>query len=911
MTFGIKKLVSVCVAAFISMILSGCSQRAAENDPAAPESQASQAPAVPAVNQIELKAKQRDLLLDQIASGVACSGSMNYVKQRQYATEGFMGYGGMTRHFSSAWDVFVLLSNSCAFEINLGDTLMVLEESTEGDAYIAGSLQRDGALETNHIWRYEERYALDSYTAIRRSGACREQPTVAGASFGFVASETGEPMEGEFAMALRKVDPWPSYAGYGYGVLPPASTLIISNAVLMGNGFKPSFLRAVYVAAPSLHVEQGGDHVIGRFILRFEPDASAMPATGTVTVASGVQAEERLPMKFVSAEFVPVRGSDLLAMAADGRRGLIERALALNWLGELGEPLYEEQFKAWINDRILPVLLRRASVWHLSRLGTGTARAAILQTLEDPNAPYALRVSCAFALAEINDVAASDALLNLLRSPQTPPMPGFYNAARLLGDKRFGAPLATLLTLQSHTSVVSSIAYALSTTVDSNAVAPLVDAARSGNSDICTKALYYLGQSRCAESAKALKELASSPGFTNRGGAVSALGACDTPESQAALIELLGDPARTGLYHGIITALRPPQGRSSDSLLLFGKEREKITNSNLVATWDHAPATDALVDFSSRDGGARLAEVLKTLAALPPTPKGRAFVGNILGTNNVPDSAVSAACDVAKAWRMQEAKASLESLIRQGSSNVVASATLAMTELVGVPDETLYRKAMGSCNRVSFDNGFKLLVNDLVKRRPAWAAALLAEQLDQKDSLAATLEGLAKLGEQASAAKESVRRVAETPDFAMNKNQAIQTLCALHDSNTAWFAGMLTNRDLSAEAKGACLLVLARSVPEQARPLLLNQITNGFEGATPLTIEAVSLVADDTLCDAILARIPKADETEVAKLAEALAGKQNPIVRTALQKEFLVAEYGKATRERIRKVLAGENLISE
>ena len=896
---------------FITILLAtGCGQRPPDDTatapatPTAPPAPTTAPAVVPVVDQARVQAELRDRLLEEMGRGVSCSGALAYEQQRSYAFEGFAMYGSTTRYYVNAWDVTVTLSNSSALDLQLGDTLIVLEESTEGETFLASNLKHDGYLETNHVWRLEERYALDSYASVARSGECKEQPTIAGSSYGFVASETGEPMAGEFVMAFRKVDPWPGYTGYGYGTLPASSSLMISNALLMGTGFKPSYLRAIYVAVPGLHAQQDGVSALGRFILRFEPEAVAAP-TGTVA------GEVHPPMRFVGAEFVPVRGSNLLAVALDGRRGIVERTLALNWLGELRDPLYEQQFNTWMNDRILPLLLRRAAAWHLSLIDTPTARDALLQTLADANSPYALRAACAAALADIKVTAAADSLLPLLQNPQTPQMPGFYYAARVLGDKRFGAPLATLLPLQSHTNVVSSIAYALTTTIDSNAVAPLAKAARQGNADVSTKALYYLGQTHCPEAAAALKEMILTPSFTNRGNAVSALGACNVPESQAALIELLGHPACTGLFYGIITALRPPaSGNSTGVALLFNHGRGQ-QDSNVVekATWDRTPATDALTDFAGKHGTNQLSEVMKSLAVLPATAKGTALIEVILKATNAPVSATSGACDVARAWRLSKLSKELDALAQNGSSNVVASAVLAVTELSGTAEEALYRNALEKTTRFGWPAGFTLLTDDLLKRKPDWAAKVLTEQLSREDSVTLALGSLAKLGDESAPVREAVRRVAESKMPWTARNQAIVTLCALHDPSAAWFEAMYTNRNLSVEARGSCLLALARNAPEKARPLLLPAITNGFATAVAPTIDAVSLAADDTLTDALIQRFQHADEAEVVKLAEALTATQNVRAREALQRESLVPGYSESTRERIRRALAGEKPI--
>lgn len=894
---------------FITTLLqTGCGQRPADKAPAVAaataETPASSTAPVAQPGQAALQAERREQLLEEMGRSVSCSGALAYEPKRSYAFEGFAMYGNTTRYYVNAWNVTVTLSNSSALNLQLGDTLIVLEESTEGETFLAGSLKHDGYLESNHIWRIEERYALDSYASVARSGECKEQPTIAGSSYGFVASETGEPMAGEFVMTFRKVDPWPGYSGYGYGILPAASSLMISNPILMGTGFKASYLHAAYVAVPALHAQQEGVSAAGRFILRFESETVASP-TGSVV------GEIHPPMRFAGAEFVPMRGSNLLAMAMDGSRGIVERTLALNWLGELNDAQYEPQFAKWMKDRILPLLLRRAAAWHLSRIDTETARAALLQTFADADTPYTLRAACAAALADLKVTAASESLLALLQNPQTPPMPGFFYAARVLGDKRFGAPLASLLPLQSHTSMVSSIAYALTTTVDSNTVAPLAEAARKGNEDVCTKALYYLGQTHCAEGAAALKDLALSPSFTNRGKAISSLGVCDVPESQAALIELLGHPACTGFYYQIISGLRPTAtGGSTDIASIFGRGRSgKTSNAVEKAAWDRTPATDALADFAGKHSTNQLSEVMMSLAALPATAKGTALIELILKATNAPASATSGACNVARAWRLSKLSRELDALARNGDSNVVAAAVLAITDISEGADESLYRRALEKSPRFGWPAGFKLLIDDLVNRKPDWAAKLLVEQLQRDDSVMLALDALGKLADESAPVRDAVRSVAQSDRQWTTRNEAIVTLCALRDPSVEWFETMYTNRNLTVEAQGACLLALARNNAEIARPLLLPAITNGFASAMAPTIDAVSAAADDVLTEAAVQRLPEADEAEVVKLAEALTATKNSKARDALQRELLVAGYSERTREAIRRSLAGEKPV--
>lgn len=844
--------------------------------------------------------ERQNALLDELLRGFRGAGSLQYRPSYQYATEpsfSSYGFGGQTTYSCSAWDLHVVLSNACSVAVELGDTLMVFEESSDGNTYLAGAMEHDGDLDAEHVWRLSDRYSLDGYIRVDRAGKSRGHPLVGGSKTVFTATETGEPID---VLLLKQITESPAYEGYGFGTIPAAATATVSQTILMGTGFKNAFLKRVSVVTPSVHLRKDGIAAAGRLLLRFAPETPPVASvTGSVDRAG--EAEARPPVKLVGVELIPMRYDELAAIAGDGNRGLAERVIAINWLGELRDPRSQPLFAEWLRARVLPVLMRRACAWNLSRFKDPAAHAALLEVLSDTSAPAFLRGECALALAEAGDKAAVVPLLSALQDPNTPPLPSLYTAARLLGDPRLGPVLAGLLTRSSHTNCHNDVAFSLSTTMSEEAVAPLLTAARCELKDVRSKALHYLGASRSPRAVSALAALAADPAYEARVGAALALGLARSPESFQALAVLLENPACTSVHYQAVEALKVPEKQNSVGIArLFGARSAGAKPEPNEPAVDRSPATAALVKYARTVTGKDRVHAVEALLRNPPSADALLLVLELLRENATPDE-IKAACLVVKDWKLTQARDSLLRLAAQGTPEVAFPALTTLVEACGGADEGLVRSAL---NRTDTNNvPCEPLLKALVARKPQWLGGLLSELAADSRRRVVALETAAALGPEAAFLADAAAANASSTNWNTQR-AAVAAACALASPRMAvLYETISTNASLAVDQKVLGMKALAKVAPDRGRAVARSCLTNRNSYVRGPAAAILAEIGEPADLPAVRDYLLGIGESELVELAEPMARARKPELTALLEREAGVCAYDEANRERIRSAL--------
>lgn len=448
---------------------------------------------------------------------------------------------------SPAWKVTLVIQNRTASELQLGDSLIVIEKVKDTGLYVGSYINRasasaaaaddaPGRWDFSGSERFKLRYGLDFGYDIDRSGS-------------YLMVFAGG---GQISISSGHIDP---YEGYGYGRVSPQTERTIMVQLPFPFGAKEGLREYVAVIAPPVHSRGSGPAVGRRHLFRFA--VGNEPKTDDVFQPSDAQS-----VRIVTA--------DLTAQATETKLELWQRIFALNWLAETdskaAEPLLIETAT---NTKNVDLLRNVASV----NLGTLKAKAAVqplvailkegvstsvqrwaidaLGDIGNPEAAPAIRAfledadqsvaqAAMEAAGELKDAAAVPRLVAILRNDKHEKRHGSAGTAlAAVGNADAVQGLAALLR-DPQSKVRKLAAEKLGKTVSVQAVAPLVEVTADARapSDVLHAAVSSLGELGGAEALAALRRAAENDKDDTRRTALAAFGATKDAGGVAALIEL-------------------------------------------------------------------------------------------------------------------------------------------------------------------------------------------------------------------------------------------------------------------------------------------------------------------------------------------------------------------------------------
>jgi HEAT repeat protein len=303
--------------------------------------------------------------------------------------------------------VAMRVQNPTDRELELGESIVVLEKSKESDDYVASYIARARAEAVPHLARFEDRYGGWGYE-ISREGSY---------SYALIA-------RGGFSFGTGSAAP---YEGLGFGRVSPHALRTLTVELMLPYQIEPAKRAYRAVVLPSVRTLGDGAGPMTRTVLRLErdaPRAGVLRALETTTIAM-------LP-------------ADLRALATAAQNDLWQRLFALNWLaeaapGEAGGLLIETAA-----SETAPKRLRRAALVNLGLIRETSAAAPLVEvaraTADDEVRRWALET-----LGAIGDRSSAPAIRSFFGHADAAVATAAIAAAGSLGDAEAVEPLLALV----------------------------------------------------------------------------------------------------------------------------------------------------------------------------------------------------------------------------------------------------------------------------------------------------------------------------------------------------------------------------------------------------------------------------------------------------------------------------------
>jgi hypothetical protein len=398
---------SVCFITFLLIIgfcFHGCNPLPSSQS--STQHQASNAAAAPDVTPIpetppgpSAEEKIKEQWLQESKEKINWTPSLTYNEKLTYAT-GFSE--GTVTYYSSAWTVDGSLKNETSFPIQLGETLMVYEDSYQSSINAAGCLKRMGILDEIHTTDIEDRYYLDGRDEFRRGGERARCPMAGGKSTIGIDPDTGLPSDAlSYVIALFNGQlpadyPPQKYEGFGFGQAETGQNLTIAGILIVGRLVQRELLSQVLLVSPSIALDNQPQLPRVRLLAHFRP----VPKTEQVEL-------DRV-------ECIVIDIDTLKTMIDDSGRSGLERFLAVTWLSELKEPSAVSMMRALVQSTTPASAQRSAAAYGLDLLQDTESIPVLRQALQESKEQPILAARCTMALAHMNVREAAEDLIPYL-----------------------------------------------------------------------------------------------------------------------------------------------------------------------------------------------------------------------------------------------------------------------------------------------------------------------------------------------------------------------------------------------------------------------------------------------------------------------------------------------------------------
>ena len=449
-----------------------------------------------------------------------------------------------------AWSVTLNVQNDTNKELQLGESLVVIEKARENPLYIACYVARAGASPSPHLHMLAQRYGLDWGYEISKSG---------GYSMFFLAG-------GSVSFSFSSTDP---YEGLGYGRIAPRSQRKIDVQVPFPISIKNHVREYVAVIPPSIHPVGGGPESLSQTILRFDlgssDNSTPSPAENTTVL---------------------MQASELRATVTTSQQ-LWRQVFSLNWLAESNpKEATSLLIEVVTNNDAIP-LLRSVAAMNLGVLKEKTAVKPLVDVVRQTTTNQVRRWAID-ALGEIGEVTAAPVIRPFIDDSDEPTANAAIEALGKLKDPDAVSVLLTILNDPKKNKRHSEAATALGTIGNQAAVDALIALVRSGKSETRLLAADKLGLSGSAQAVPVLAGIAADAKAPNalRGKAISSLGKIGGAEA--------------------LSALRAASESDNESI--------RTTAISSLAQVKEAGAVEALIQLAERPGYSSRARAVRSWA---------------------------------------------------------------------------------------------------------------------------------------------------------------------------------------------------------------------------------------------------------------------------------------------------------
>ncbi len=276
-----------------------------------------------------------------------------------------------------AWNVTMVVQNPTEGELELGESLVLLEKARGSSRYLGLYIAREREAPTAHLDRMSSRYGLTWGYGVQANGQY-SMVFVGGGGFSFTSSST---------------DP---YEGLAYGRVSPRAERKIEVQIPAPYSVKEG-REYVVLILPSVRPVNAGVEQMMRTMLRFDVEEAKSGDT----------------FKPAEAVTMAMRTADLRALAVNSAHEDWRRIFALNWLVEAHPREVIDVLLETIAQKDAPPSLRSAAAINLGGMKVVAAvqpLSEVVRTDED----VALRQHAVEALGEIGNPAAAPVIRPLL-----------------------------------------------------------------------------------------------------------------------------------------------------------------------------------------------------------------------------------------------------------------------------------------------------------------------------------------------------------------------------------------------------------------------------------------------------------------------------------------------------------------
>ncbi len=303
------------------------------------------------------------------------NGSKEIVMSATVTRSGF-DFGGLS---GPAWNITMLVQNPTDSELELGESLVLLEKARSSSRYLGLYIAREREAPAAHLARMSSRYGLTWGYEVKTNGQY---------SMAFVGG-------GHFSMSFSSTDP---YEGLAYGRVSPRAERKIEVQIPAPYSLKEGQGREYFVLIlPSVRLVNAGVEQMTRTMLRFDVGEAKRGDT----------------FKPVDAVTMTMRAADLRAVAVNSAQEDWRRIFTLNWLVEAHPKEAVDLLLETVAQKDAPPSLRSAAAINLGAMKVGAAiqpLSEVVRTAED----VAFRQHAIEALGEIGNPAAAPVIRPLL-----------------------------------------------------------------------------------------------------------------------------------------------------------------------------------------------------------------------------------------------------------------------------------------------------------------------------------------------------------------------------------------------------------------------------------------------------------------------------------------------------------------
>ena len=553
----------------------------------------------------------------------------------------------------SAWSVTLNVQNDTNKELQLGESLVVIEKARENPLYIACYVARAGASPSPHLHMLAQRYGLDWGYEISKSG---------GYSMFFLAG-------GSMSLSFSSTDP---YEGLGYGRVAPHSQRKIDVQVPFPISIKNQVREYVSVIPPSIHPVGGGPESFSQTILRFD-------------LGSGSDNSTPNPVENTT---VLMRASELRATVTTSQQ-LWRQVFSLNWLAESNpKEATSLLIEVVTNNDAIP-LLRSVAAMNLGVLKEKTAVKPLGDVVRQTTTTQVRRWAID-ALGEIGEVTAAPVIRPFIDDSYEPTANAAIEALGKLKDPDAVSVLLTILNDPKKNKRHSEAATALGTIGNQAALDALIGLVRNGKSETRLLAADKLGLSGSAQAVPVLVGIAADAKAPKdlRGEAMSSLGKIGGAEALSAVPVLAGiasdAKAPKDLRGKAISSLGKIGGAEALSALRAASESDnesiRTTAISSLAQVKEAGAVEALIQLAERPGYSSRATAVRVLGEEKKT-EALPALRRIAADKQAASDARREACDALAKMDDKQAIAALLAAADDSDSALYADALKALATI--------------------------------------------------------------------------------------------------------------------------------------------------------------------------------------------------------------------------------------